>query len=232
MRSVRVGCMLIACLAALGPTQAQETVVYPQDTGVTGPIVWNIGGVLSVPVGSTSDRTNVGGGVAAGVTFNLNHYLGFQLEYAANWFSLKTNSQAANLGIFGNGFWQYFNLNGVLRPIQGQRFGVYLIGGGGLYYRSASISRVTGTALAPYCDPYLFYCSAVPVTASSVIGSRSSWDWGVDGGVGFTFGLSPPLRLYLEARYHYIWGPSFTAPGGQSRSANGQFVPIALGVQF
>jgi hypothetical protein len=40
------------------------------------------------------------------------------------------------------------------------------------------------------------------------------------------------VRLYLEARYHYIFGPSFTAADGRKRSADGQYVPITLGIRF
>jgi hypothetical protein len=240
MRHVRVALMVIGCLAALPPAQAQEKEqaqeqeTYTQDdTGVMGPFVWNIGGLIGVPVGNTSDRANVGGGFVAGLTFNPSHPLGLQFEYGTNWFSLKTNQQLANLGIFGNGFMQYFNLNAVLRPFKGGgRVGFYLIGGGGLYYRRASVNQVEGTAVVPYCDPYLFFCSAAPVTASSVIGARTSWDWGVDGGIGFTYALSPPVRLYVEARFHYIFGPSFTAANGETRTADGEFVPVTIGVKF
>jgi hypothetical protein len=94
------------------------------------------------------------------------------------------------------------------------------------------VTRIDGVAVAPYCDPYLFYCSAVPVATGTVIGSRSSWDWGLDAGIGFTYAVAPLVRLYAEVRYHYIFGPSFTDVNGQERTADGQFLPLTLGVRF
>ena len=237
MGQVRVGLFVLGCLAVLAPAQAQVAYPppatydpYPTDTGVTGPLVWNVGGSLLIPVGPSSSRVDVGGGFTVGLTYNFTKILGGQFEYSANWASLKTGS-LSNVGIFGNTFLQYFNLNAVVRPGHSGRGGFYLIGGGGLYYRSVSVNRITGTTVAPYCDPWLLYCSAVPVSTAAVIGSRSSWDWGLDGGVGFTFGV-PPVRVYLGSRYHYIFGPSYTASNGSRRSADGQYVPITLGVQF
>ena len=234
MGQVRVGLLVLGCLAALAPAQAQ--VAYPQDpyrpdVGVTGPLVWNVGGTLLFPVSDSSKRSDIGGGFTVGLTYNLSEIFGAQFEYSANWSSLKTGG-LSNIGIFGNGFLQYFNLNAVVRPFHHMgRSSFYLIGGGGLYYRSATVNRVTGTAIAPVCDPWLYYCSAVPVSTAAVIGSRSSWDWGVDAGLGFAFGL-PPVRLYIESRYHYIFGPTFTDANGARRTADGQYIPLTLGVQF
>jgi len=234
MRRVCVRWMTIGCLVALAPALAwgQEYEVVAPEMGVTGRIVWNLGAQMNVPLSSTADRQDLGWGFAAGATYNASPWGGVQFEYGADWANLKTGSLANN-GIHGNTFFQYFNLNLLVRPVHpAHAIGFYLIGGGGLYYRSVHVTRVDGTTLAPYCDPWLYYCSVVPVTASSVIGSRSSWDWGVDVGAGVTFALSPVTRLYLEARYHYIWGPSFTAPDGSTRSANGEFVPVTLGIRF
>ena len=120
-----------------------------------------------------------------------------------------------------------------MHPVHPYRsVGFYLIGGGGLYYRSVTVTRYQGTTLAPYCDPWLYYCSAVPVSASSVLGTRSRWDWGLDVGAGVTFTVSPPVSLYFEVRYHYIFDGTFTDSSGKKTSADGQYLPITLGVRF
>ncbi len=230
MARVRVVLAMIGCVAALASAQAQ-TQVYDPEAGITGPFVWNLGGTLAVPLGSQSDRVDTGGGFTVGLTFNPNPVAGVQFEYGANWSSLKTGTLANN-GIGGNAFMQYFDLNAVLHPVHAGAISFYLLGGGGLYYRSADVTRVEGTTIAPYCDPWLFYCSAVPVTAVSVIGSRSSWDWGLDAGLGLTFAVAPPVRLYAEVRYHYIFGPSYTSSDGSKRTADGQILPLTLGVRF
>jgi hypothetical protein len=225
-RWLLLGCVIVA----LGPAQARGE-AYPQETGVTGPLVWNVGGTLLVPLDESADRVDIGGGFAVGLTFNPRILYGVQLEYGLSWASLKTG-ELANAGVVGDSMLQYFNLNGVVRPFRAGRAVLYLLGGGGLYYRAADVVRIDGVAVAPYCDPFLFYCSAVPVTTGSVIGSRSSWDWGLDAGVGLAFGVGGPVRVYLEARYHYIFGPTFTAAGGQERTADGQYLPITLGARF
>jgi len=228
-----VSWFVLGCLVALAPAQAQAQDPYELETGLVGPIVWNLGGTLVVPLGDSESRSNVGGGFAIGLTYNPSPTgpVGIQFEYGADWSSLKTG-KLQSAGINGNALLQYFNLNLAVHPVHAGRIGAYLIGGGGLYYRGVQVTRIEGTAVVPYCDPWLFYCSATPVTASSVIGTRTSWDWGLDGGLGLTFGVAPPVRLYLEVRYHYIFGPSFTTPSGQRKAADGQYLPITFGVRF
>ncbi len=220
---------MLGCMAALAPGLAKGQGYA--EPGVTGPIGWNIGGTIAFPLGDSADRVNVAGGLAAGVTFNFARNFGAQLEYGADWSSLKTG-QLQNVGIGGNALLQYFDLNLVFHPTRAGAIGFYLIGGGGLYYRGAEVTKAEGTIIQPYCDPWLYYCSAVPVPVESILGSRSSWDFGLDGGVGMTFAIAPPLRLYLEARYHYIFGPSYTAANGERRAADGQYLPLTLGLRF
>jgi opacity protein-like surface antigen len=230
MGPVRVGWMMLGCLAAFVPAHAAAQ-SYEEEMGYVGPLVWNFGGTLAVPLGDSEDRVDVGGGFAVGVTYNASPALGVQFEYGADWANLKT-SPRLGADISGNAFLQYFNLNAFLRPVRAGRVGMYLVGGGGLYYRVAEVTRFEGTTVAPYCDPWLYYCSAVPVAASSVLASRNTWDWGLDAGVGLTFAVAPLVRLYAEVRYHYIWGPSFRDANGQERSADGQYLPLTLGVRF
>jgi hypothetical protein len=234
---------MLGALVAAGAAHAQQTVVvqesrppaeapYRDDLGVVGPIVFNVGGTLGIPVGNTEEIYDLGGGLSAGITFNPHPMFGVQLQYTGNWSSLKTSTTAQNFGIFGNAAVDMFNANIVLRPFHKDRFGVYIIAGGGYYYRSVTINQVTGTAIAPICDPYFFYCSAAAVPVGQIIGSRNRWDWGVDGGLGFTIALARYTRLYLEARYHYIFGPTYTDITGTQHTANGQFVPVTIGVEF
>ena len=235
MRRVRSEWLVLGCLALLAPSRAraqeQAQLAPPgEETGFAGPIVWNFGGQINVPLADSSRINDVGGGFAVGVTYSPIPLAGLQLEYGVDWAGLKTGP-LSTVGIFGHSNFQYFNLNVVVHALNTGGVGLYLVGGGGLYYRSVTVSRTTGTAVVPYCDPWLLYCAATPVSTSAIVGSRHSWDWGVDGGLGFTFAVAPPVRLYVEARYHYIFGPSFNTPTGK-KSANGQFLPITLGVRF
>lgn len=119
----------------------------------------------------------------------------------------------------------------VLRPPkQEEHFGFHLLGGGGFSFRDVEIAQFAGVGVAPYCDPYLLACYATPIAVSQVIGSRDSFDFGLDAGLGAYAMLSPPLRLYLEARYHDLWGPEFEGPNGDRVDSDGQYLPVVLGL--
>jgi opacity protein-like surface antigen len=228
MSRTLAGFVAVTCLLG-APALAQDD-PFAEETGFVGPLVWNVSGMYNFPLGDSADRVYDGWGLTAGVTFNPNPLWGTQFEYGASWHDLDTGALASQ-GIVGDAFLQYFDLNLVVRPGRAGRVGLYLIGGGGLYYRSVEVAEITGAAVAPYCDPWLFYCYGVPVAVGTVIGSRNSWDWGLDAGVGVTFGVAEPVRLYVEARYHYIFGPSFDTPSGEE-SADGQYLPLVVGVKF
>ena len=81
------------------------------------------------------------------------------------------------------------------------------------------------------CDPYWLICYPTAVSTDAIIGDRSSTDFGVNVGGGVTFGA-----FYVEARYHYVWGPEVTAAGGaagaQTYSTNASYFPITVGFRF
>ena len=209
---------------------------YEQEDGMDqrnlfGPISFNVGGTLALPVGRTSDRFDPGGGFTAGISFYPVPAIGIQAEYLFSFYNMD-DDVLTGAGIDGDMTMQYGDLNVVIRPVTRARFGFYLVGGPGIYHRNAEVSEFDGVGAATYCDPLLFFCYPTAVPVSTVIGSQSSTDFGVNGGIGAYAVLAPPLRLYLEARYHFIWGPSFTTPAGNQRSSDGQFVPIVLGLAF
>jgi hypothetical protein len=45
------------------------------------------------------------------------------------------------------------------------------------------------------------------------------------------FQVTRSAHVFLESRYHYVFGPSFDTPTG-SQKATGNYVPISLGVRF
>jgi hypothetical protein len=258
MRVVRWGCVALGYLAvatapmvARGqevtqpmnyPTASSQPVSQPaskpidpyaMELGVMGPFVWNIGGSIVIPVGPLHERLNTGGGINVGLTYNFHPVIGAQFEFGSSWAGLNSSSAALSAaGVGGHGWMYNFNLNAVVHPFHHGPFGLYLIGGGGLYYRHVEITQFQGNVAVPYCDPWLYYCGVGAVGVSSVLGSHSEWDWGVDGGLGFTFAVAPTVRIYIESRYHYIWGNTYTDRNGQEHSSNGEVVPITVGVKF
>ena len=192
---------------------------------------FNFAGMASFPLADSSDAFNPGAGFAAGVMFRPSPYVGFQFEYSYSWYDIKSDL-LANTQLDGNHTMQYWDLNVVARPARSKRFGFYVIAGPGIYRRMAQVTKVEGVGVGTYCDPWLYFCypSAVPI--EDVLADRHSTDFGVNAGLGAYLVLSPPLRLYLEARYHYIWGPDFHTAGGKTRSADGQYLPITFGIAF
>ncbi|XXF77446.1 outer membrane beta-barrel protein [Myxococcaceae bacterium GXIMD 01537] len=216
----------LGVLAFAGPALAQMEAVSTPEKRVT----FNIGGILSVPIGDTSDRFDLGGGFVAGLAFNFSNVLSVQGEYSLSGYSVKNDVFQAS-GVDGDHQLQYGDLNAIVNIVPDRAVSFYVLGGGGIYYREVEITQIAGAAVVPYCDPWLFYCVTDVVPVEEVLASRSSTDFGLNGGVGVTVRLGSLVRLYAEARYHYIFGPSFNTPSG-SKNANGQYLPFTLGLRF
>lgn len=204
----------------------------PQDTPpVADPIGIKLGGVLGLPLGGASERFDPGGGFAVGLSFLPRAVVGVQLEYLYSFHGLQNDVFDID-GIDGNHTLQYGDLNLVVRAVRSGPFELYLIGGPGIYHRAVEVSRIESFGVGTYCDPLLFICSSAAVPTSQVLGSETSIDFGVNGGVGMSLSIAPPLRLFIEARYHYIWGPSFLGPGGRTFDSDAEYAPVVLGLAF
>lgn len=222
--------MLASLAGALILTAAPPALGAPAD-GDLKRIILNFGGGVGFPLGDTAKRFNIGGNVVAGIGFNFSNHVGAQFEYLYSWYALKAG-ELEGVSLSGTGTAQYGDLNLVVNLTgPDDKIGAYLIGGPGLYRRKVKITKAEGTATVPICDPWLFACLPAESTVSSVVGSRSTTDFGLNAGVGITFSIVGLARLYLEARYHYVWGPTFETPTGPKR-ADGQFLPMVLGLRF
>ena len=70
------------------------------------------------------------------------------------------------------------------------------------------------------------------MSVDQIIGDRSSNDFGINFGGGLTFGRG--AKFYVEARWHYVWGPEITASAvtSQSLTTNAQYFPLTFGVRW
>ena len=77
------------------------------------------------------------------------------------------------------------------------------------------------------------------MSTDKIVGTRSSNDFGINIGGGVTFGHN--AKFYVESRYHYVWGPDFTADkanlpadfnGRTSFTANAAYFPLTFGIRF
>jgi hypothetical protein len=111
--------------------------------------------------------------------------------------------------------------------------GGYFLGGMGLYHR---IVQITSPAVGytTFCDPFWYVCYPALVTVDNIIGDKSSNDFGINFGGGLTIGHD--AKFYVEARYHYVWGPTINPPAGTTLpsnvSTNAQYFPLTFGVRF
>ena len=236
MKKVLFGGLLVM-LVAVTPARAQTGSVY-EDRSVH----FNIGGGFTVPVSDISDRFGTGGGFNIGLIVEPTPVVGLQFEYSYNGLNghetevpLAVAPVAANLtnGIIQSHHnMQYVTGNGLFQMGGESRFKAYAIGGGGMYYRSVSLTSPE-VGFTTYCDPYWYVCEPELVPIDRVLGDRSSWDPGINVGGGVTFALGTEALFYVESRWHYMWGPEFTNPiDGSVQNANGQYVPVTFGFRF
>lgn len=192
----------------------------------------NLAFPITVPVGDNANFFKLGTGVVAGAGYNFDRHNAFVGEFMWNWLyptdqslaPLRSATQLTGL----NGHSNLFTLTANYRlEMQGHTLGAYLIGGGGLYYRNASLnSTVTvppGTPCLPAWSWWGFPCSGGTVLVSQTRSSFNSAVFGGNAGAGFTIKVGEPrYRLYFEARYHYAPSSNF----------NLRMIPVTTGIRF
>ncbi|WP_158501749.1 outer membrane beta-barrel protein [Vitiosangium sp. GDMCC 1.1324] len=192
---------------------------------------FNIGAGVSFPLADSGKRFETGGAFQLGVTYNFNRLLGVQAEYLYSGYNIQSNVLDST-GVNGYHSMQYGDLNAVFNVIPARPFGIYVLGGPGIYHRRVEITEFAGVAAVPYCDPWLYICYTTPVSVESVLGARSRTDFGLNAGVGISLRLfGGPMRLYAEARYHYIFSGDIDTAAGPKK-ANGQYIPLVFGLRL
>lgn len=229
-----VGLVLLSsaqpALAAESDVPATFVSESEQDTLVPR-VGFNIGGGLGFPITDASDRFETGAAFQLGIAYNINKSLSIQGEYLYSGYSVREDLLAGT-DIEGWHNMQYWNINAIYNVLPARPFGIYVMGGPGIYYRRVEITQFAGVAAVPYCDPWLYFCYTSAVPVEEILGSRSKTDFGLNAGVGVSLRLfGGPLRLYAEGRYHYIFGGDYDTAAG-ARSADGQYVPLIFGLRL
>jgi len=173
--------LLVVVLSLMQPLSAQMDETW---CGDKCKINSNLAFVVNVPLNPTAQFATVGWGGVGGVGYNFTKRHAFIAEFMWNRTypagdslqPLRTALQAGNL----NAYADFYVLTANYRlESRGQFFGVYLIGGGGLYIRythlSQSVTIVGGTTACT--SPWLwwgFNCAGGFVTASQTLASSTS----------------------------------------------------------
>jgi len=227
---------LLVMAGAAGPAFAQDE--KPYDI--------NIGGGALFPVGSYKDSFNTGGSFVIGGTYFINPMIGIQGEYNYGRMNgpdktilvsstpgglnpssqLIQSNQQMNAGLF--------DLVVRAKP-RDSMVGGYVLGGGGVYHRKVQLTS-PAVGYTTICDPYWYVCYPAAVSVDNILGDRSSTDFGINFGGGITFGHE--VKFYVEARYHYVWGPAINVPNGGvvpsglPSNTNASYWPLVFGVRF
>jgi hypothetical protein len=223
--------------------------------GQDRPVGINFGGGWAFPTSGLNDAFDAGWNGSIGVTFNISPTLGIQGEYmyermngpdrTINVFPTPSPVNGTSTLIESNHQIHAGTFNMVFSPLgeeaSSRMVGYYVLGGGGIYNRKIQLTTPT-VGYASVCDPYWYVCYPTLVAVDTIIGDRSSNDFGINIGGGITFGTD--AKFYVESRYHYVWGPKVTtatvapAAGGgtidctQGCSTNAQYFPLTFGVRW
>lgn len=200
----------------------------------------HIGGGIGVPLDPTSNFAGVGGTFQAGAGPNLGDHHSIVGEFM--WHGLPPNRNAllpvlnalcllnppanpslpcsvASINATDNVY--SLTANYMYRR-EGKRFGYYVIGGGGWYFRRAELKNFSvppGTPCVPAWGWWGYTCQG----GSVVLASTGISSGGVNGGLGITVGQEKGLKFYIEARYHY-------SPQGGRVST--QILPVTMGIRW
>ena len=209
--------------------------LYAQDDdkfGEDSKLNTNFGMNITAPASRTSRFVSYGWGFTAGAGFNFNNRHALIGEFLWNRLYASDAALRPIRAAFPsqdlNGSNNVFSLTANYRyELRGKSVGIYFIGGGGWYHRSASLSEEIITGRNITCSPewlwWGFDCSSGFVTSDRRITSFSVSSLGANAGIGFTAKVGEPrYRFYVEARYHY-------AP--TKRTAT-EFIPITAGIRF
>jgi opacity protein-like surface antigen len=231
--------LALALLAYGSAARAQDP-----DKRVTG----EIGGGYTWVLSDVGDYLGDGYNFNIGVTFNANRVIGFEGLYSFNGlggrdFSLPVSATPVTGGVptpfTAEMNMQYGTGSIIINSPRDSRVRPYGLTGVGVYYRPVTVTT-PGVGFVPgFCSPWWYYC--VPggfVPVDNVVGDRSSTDFGMVFGGGVNIKATDAASIFVELRYHYIWGPEInpgqlsTLTGTTTTNANGQFMPLTFGVRF
>ena len=176
-------------------------------------ITTNLGMGLTVPVNPTGALIGSGVDVVVGAGYNFNKYHSLIGQFM--WAGLPANRDAFRpIWLVANrrdisGSSNLFALTANYRfRLQGKTFGAYLIAGGGMYYRRASLSREVPVGTTTVCSPtwlwWGYTCVNGIVSEDQTLINANSTAFGGNGGAGFTIRINEEgYKFYWEARYHY-----------------------------
>lgn len=184
---------------------------------------FNAGAGFTEPVGKTDGRAVTGYNINVGGGVNFIPQLGVIAEFGFNDLGLSSRVLQAAGVPDGSGRIYSVTLNPIVHFNPHGRFDAYLIGGGGYYRRTVEFTRPTVATVTAF-DPFYGIFFPLVVPANTVLGSFTQNKGGLNigGGVAFRVSGDSNLKVFAEARYHYL----FTTPVRTS------ILPVTFGFRW
>jgi hypothetical protein len=194
--------LAVLCSVCLIPLTAQD---YEYKN-----LNYNIGGGFAVPVNPTANFFGVSGNFTTGAGANFNSHNGIEGDFM--WAGLSPTISLFHPVVGPTGNTNLIALMGNYRlrfeDIRGSLFGLYVLGGGGWYYRHFSVDRNFIVPPLTPCQPIFFWwgfaCNG-GIVDSRTVATHASSAGGVNAGAGFTIRMDDGWSFFAEARYHYAW---------------------------
>jgi hypothetical protein len=175
-------------------------------------LTFSIGGGISAPLNPTARYVGVSGNFVTSAGVNINKNSSIEGNYM--WSGLPPNLTVLHPVLAPRGSMNLNSLTANYRyhmdSIGGSRFGAYVIGGGGWYYRHFSVNKNFIVPPNTVCQPIYFWwgygCDTNGFVDSATIASGGTSAGGLDAGVGFTVKIGHKgWKFYTESRYNYVW---------------------------
>jgi hypothetical protein len=187
------------------------------------------GAGISTPLNPTGAYAGVSGNVVFGAGYNINKNNAVVGEFM--WSGLPSNlfviqpvkAPFSKINLFT----LTVNYRRQFDRLKGSPFGVYLIGGGGWYYRYVSIDKNYVVPAGTVCQPAYYWwgygCDPSGYVHTQTVASKGSSTGGLNAGTGFTIRFSDSnWRFFTEARYHY----------GFTERIPTTLVPVTIGMRY
>jgi opacity protein-like surface antigen len=225
--------MAAVMLIGVGPASAQD-----QKLNIS------IGGGATFPIDEIGSSFGTGSNFDIGVNVNLTENIGLRFDYFFTGMSegidVELPSQPIEPGRthFNAHHRVHSGLFDIVVSTTTRDSHFYVLGGGGIYNRSVELTSPSVGLVPGFCDPFWYVCyPPILVPVEEILGSRSSTDFGINVGAGFVFRVAESFGVFIETRYHFIWGPEIaeTNPlngSGRIENANGQYFPLTFGIRF